>query len=204
VQDDPAELAHHRMMKDDLNSVLLTLTERECGILKMRYGLDDGHEKTLEEVGKAFNVSVGREKGWGAGRHAGQHGIPAWLCREAGAVAAGETRRRDETQIVAPCPGQQSSRTPPTAKPGLQFEACRRVARPGVLRSQPTPASAPCLPPPLAAAVAELLRATLLTCPAAAAAPSLPQVTRERIRQIEAKAIRKLRSPSRLGQLVHL
>ena len=119
-EDDPAELAHHRMMKEDLNHVLLTLTERECGIIKvraaaaaargwvpwhggrpggccqrprraraiadgsteargpsparaahaaascctprrhpqMRYGLDDGQEKTLEEVGRAFNVSA--------------------------------------------------------------------------------------------------------------------------------------------------
>jgi hypothetical protein len=67
------------MMKEDLNHVLLTLTERECGIIKMRYGLDDGEEKTLEEVGRAFNVSgsgrklrccfggdgfVGRWEGW--------------------------------------------------------------------------------------------------------------------------------------------
>ncbi|PRW34041.1 RNA polymerase sigma factor [Chlorella sorokiniana] len=56
-EEDPAELAHHRMMKEDLNHVLLTLSERECGIIKMRYGLDDGEEKTLEEVGKAFNVT---------------------------------------------------------------------------------------------------------------------------------------------------
>ncbi|KAL4430587.1 hypothetical protein ABPG77_005827 [Micractinium sp. CCAP 211/92] len=56
-EDDPAEAAHHRMMKEDLNHVLLTLTERECGIIKMRYGLDDGEEKTLEEVGRAFNVT---------------------------------------------------------------------------------------------------------------------------------------------------
>ncbi|EFN55731.1 hypothetical protein CHLNCDRAFT_35462 [Chlorella variabilis] len=56
-EEDPAELAHHRMMKEDLNHVLLTLTERECGIIKMRYGLDDGEEKTLEEVGRAFNVT---------------------------------------------------------------------------------------------------------------------------------------------------
>jgi len=45
-------------MKEDLNHVLLTLSERECGIIKMRYGLDDGEEKTLEEVGRAFNVSL--------------------------------------------------------------------------------------------------------------------------------------------------
>ncbi|KAI3425973.1 hypothetical protein D9Q98_007941 [Chlorella vulgaris] len=56
-EEDPAELANLNMMRDDLNHVMLTLSERECGILKMRYGLDDGHEKTLEEVGRAFNVT---------------------------------------------------------------------------------------------------------------------------------------------------
>lgn len=50
------------MMKEDLNHVLLTLTERECGIIKMRYGLDDGEEKTLEEVGRAFNVRRRRRR----------------------------------------------------------------------------------------------------------------------------------------------
>jgi hypothetical protein len=63
VQEDPAELANLNMMRDDLNHVMLTLSERECGILKMRYGLDDGHEKTLEEVGRAFNVRQGQREG---------------------------------------------------------------------------------------------------------------------------------------------
>lgn len=46
------------LLQDDLNNVLLTLTDREAGILRMRFGLDDGVEKTLEEVGRAFNVSA--------------------------------------------------------------------------------------------------------------------------------------------------
>ena len=95
AQEDPAELAHHRMMKEDLNHVLLTLTERECGIIKMRYGLDDGEEKTLEEVGRAFNVSGSRAArilvvdfwkrgslvcgGWRRGRLWGNGWRAAWL-----------------------------------------------------------------------------------------------------------------------------
>ncbi len=53
---DPARAAGAILLQDDLNNVLLTLTDREAGILRMRFGLDDGVEKTLEEVGKAFNV----------------------------------------------------------------------------------------------------------------------------------------------------
>ena len=59
LQEGPDEVAQHRLLMEDLNSVLLTLNERECGIIKMRYGLDDGEEKTLEEVGRAFDVSRG-------------------------------------------------------------------------------------------------------------------------------------------------
>ena len=44
-------------MVQDLNAVLQTLTRREHGILRMRYGLDDGQPKTLEEIGAAFRVS---------------------------------------------------------------------------------------------------------------------------------------------------
>ena len=43
-------------MVQDLNAVLQTLTRREHGILRMRYGLDDGQPKTLEEIGAAFRV----------------------------------------------------------------------------------------------------------------------------------------------------
>jgi DNA-directed RNA polymerase sigma subunit (sigma70/sigma32) len=57
---DPARMAGAILLQDDLNNVLLTLTDREAGILRMRFGLDDGVEKTLEEVGRAFNVSFAR------------------------------------------------------------------------------------------------------------------------------------------------
>ncbi len=60
VFQDPAKMAGAILLQDDLNNVLLTLTDREAGILRMRFGLDDGVEKTLEEVGRAFNVSSGQ------------------------------------------------------------------------------------------------------------------------------------------------
>ena len=40
----------------DMDNVLNTLSVRECGILRARYGLDDGRQRTLEEVGAIFNV----------------------------------------------------------------------------------------------------------------------------------------------------
>ena len=40
----------------EVNAVLKKLTSRESGILRMRYGLDDGQPKTLEDIGNAFNV----------------------------------------------------------------------------------------------------------------------------------------------------
>lgn len=46
-----------KSMQQDIDAVLSTLTKREYGILRMRYGLDDGKPKTLEEIGNAFHVS---------------------------------------------------------------------------------------------------------------------------------------------------
>ena len=45
------------MLKEQLVDVLGTLTEREQKVLKLRFGLEDGRARTLEEVGKAFNVT---------------------------------------------------------------------------------------------------------------------------------------------------
>ena len=45
------------MLKDQLDEVLNTLTDRERKVLDLRYGLTDGEEKTLEEVGQEFNVT---------------------------------------------------------------------------------------------------------------------------------------------------
>jgi len=53
----PAEAAAFTMLKEQLISVLDTLTPREEKVLRLRFGLDDGRARTLEEVGKEFNVT---------------------------------------------------------------------------------------------------------------------------------------------------
>ena len=61
VEDDrlpvPAEAAAFTMLKEQLNDVLGTLTDRERKVLRLRFGLDDGRQRTLEEVGKEFDVT---------------------------------------------------------------------------------------------------------------------------------------------------
>lgn len=53
----PSEAAAFTLLKEQLIEVLDTLTEREQKVLKLRFGLDDGRARTLEEVGKEFNVT---------------------------------------------------------------------------------------------------------------------------------------------------
>ena len=53
----PAEAASFALMKEQLMEVLDTLTPREEKVLRLRFGLDDGRQRTLEEVGKEFNVT---------------------------------------------------------------------------------------------------------------------------------------------------
>ena len=53
----PADAAAFTLLKEQLMEVLDTLTEREEKVLKLRFGLDDGRARTLEEVGKEFNVT---------------------------------------------------------------------------------------------------------------------------------------------------
>ena len=61
IQDDnvpvPAEAAAFTLLKEQLDEVLGTLTEREQKVLRLRFGLKDGRARTLEEVGKEFNVT---------------------------------------------------------------------------------------------------------------------------------------------------
>ncbi len=61
IQDDnvpvPADAAAFTLLKEQLMEVLGTLTEREQKVLRLRFGLDDGRARTLEEVGKEFNVT---------------------------------------------------------------------------------------------------------------------------------------------------
>lgn len=53
----PAEVAEANKLREQLISVLSTLTPREEKVLRLRYGIDDSHPRTLEEVGKEFNVT---------------------------------------------------------------------------------------------------------------------------------------------------
>ncbi len=53
----PSEAASFMLLKEQLVDVLKTLTPREEKVLKLRFGLDDGRQRTLEEVGKEFNVT---------------------------------------------------------------------------------------------------------------------------------------------------
>jgi RNA polymerase primary sigma factor len=61
IQDDnvpvPAEAAASTLLKEQLVEVLGTLTEREQKVLRLRFGMDDGRARTLEEVGREFNVT---------------------------------------------------------------------------------------------------------------------------------------------------
>ncbi|MDD3221476.1 MAG: RNA polymerase sigma factor RpoD [Clostridia bacterium] len=61
IQDDhvavPADAAAFTMLQEQLEEVLATLSEREAKVLRLRFGLDDGRARTLEEVGKEFSVT---------------------------------------------------------------------------------------------------------------------------------------------------
>ncbi len=61
IQDDnvpvPADAATYTLLREQLKEVLGTLTEREQKVLTLRFGLDDGRARTLEEVGREFNVT---------------------------------------------------------------------------------------------------------------------------------------------------
>ena len=53
----PEEYATNEMLKDEIGEVLLTLTEREEKVIRLRFGLEDGKSRTLEEVGQMFGVT---------------------------------------------------------------------------------------------------------------------------------------------------
>ena len=53
----PQDAASYMMLKEQLNEIMETLTSREATVLRLRFGLDDGKSRTLEEVGKQFNVT---------------------------------------------------------------------------------------------------------------------------------------------------
>ena len=55
--DDPSDTTAYNLLKEKFLTVLNTLTDRERNVLSLRFGLSDGYSRTLEEVGKAFNVT---------------------------------------------------------------------------------------------------------------------------------------------------
>ena len=54
---EPAESASYNMLRSQLSDVMKTLSTRECKVLRLRFGLEDGRAHTLEEVGREFNVT---------------------------------------------------------------------------------------------------------------------------------------------------
>jgi RNA polymerase primary sigma factor len=53
----PADAASHQLLKEQVEAVLDSLSGRERRVLQLRFGLEDGRSRTLEEVGKEFNVT---------------------------------------------------------------------------------------------------------------------------------------------------
>ena len=53
----PSEAASHQLLKEQVEGVLETLTDRERKVMRLRFGLDDGRSRTLEEVGREFGVT---------------------------------------------------------------------------------------------------------------------------------------------------
>eukprot|EP00804_Cyclotella_cryptica_P008654 CCRYP_020107-RA/>CCRYP_020107-RA protein AED:0.07 eAED:0.07 QI:107/0.75/0.8/1/0.25/0.2/5/5026/535 len=53
----PVDIAQYRMLQDDVGRLICTLNAREQAVIRMRFGLDDGKAKTLEEIGKKFSVT---------------------------------------------------------------------------------------------------------------------------------------------------
>ena len=54
---EPAESASYNMLRQQLTEVMETLSPRECKVLRLRFGLEDGRAHTLEEVGREFDVT---------------------------------------------------------------------------------------------------------------------------------------------------
>ena len=53
----PLEYTQYKLYREEIDAVLQTLTPREEKVIRLRYGLDDNHPRTLEEVGREFNVT---------------------------------------------------------------------------------------------------------------------------------------------------
>jgi RNA polymerase primary sigma factor len=57
VTESPTDFAARRLLRDHISDVLDELSERERSVLRLRFGLDDGRAKTLEEIGETLGVS---------------------------------------------------------------------------------------------------------------------------------------------------
>ena len=53
----PSDAASYQLLKEQVDDVLYTLSEREAKVLQLRFGLEDGRSRTLEEVGRDFGVT---------------------------------------------------------------------------------------------------------------------------------------------------
>ena len=53
----PADQASYLMLKDDNSRLICTLNSREQAVIRMRFGLDDGNPKTLEDIGRKFSIT---------------------------------------------------------------------------------------------------------------------------------------------------
>jgi len=56
-EEKPVDQASYQMMKEDLSRIICTLNPREQAVVRLRFGLDDGHPKTLEDIGNRFSVT---------------------------------------------------------------------------------------------------------------------------------------------------
>jgi DNA-directed RNA polymerase specialized sigma24 family protein len=115
--ENPAEMTAKDLLKDQIHSVLQTLTQREREVLDFRFGLTDGFSRTLEEVGKQFNVTRERirqieAKALRKLRH------PTRLRRLQGFI-------NDETAV--PSPAVALAPAPPRPAPGSPEEKRRMV-----------------------------------------------------------------------------
>jgi hypothetical protein len=81
------EAALHKFLKADMEAVLRTLSEKEAGVVRLRFGLLDGTEKTLEECGKYFGV--------------GGASLVALVCAEEPSWRGAGARRRSSCRVAA-------------------------------------------------------------------------------------------------------
>jgi RNA polymerase sigma factor (sigma-70 family) len=57
ARQEPADTVSQGMLRDDVEIVLATLSQREQAVIRLRFGLDDGRQRTLDEVGREFGLS---------------------------------------------------------------------------------------------------------------------------------------------------